>query len=83
MQVELIGDCYLALVGGPHPCTDHADRAAALAVAMQVLPLRARTPAHVHMMAPTTCVPACHASIYLHEERSLCALARLPLREGV
>ena len=68
MQVELIGDCYLALVGGPHPCTDHADRAAALAVAMQVLPLRALTPAHVHMMAPVTscvrfCVPRKHLPV--------------------
>ncbi len=32
--MELIGDCYLALAGGPRPCPDHADRAAALASAM-------------------------------------------------
>ena len=30
VQVETIGDCYIAVAGGPQPCRDHADRAVLL-----------------------------------------------------
>jgi len=29
-KVETIGDCYIAVAGGPQPCRDHADRAVLL-----------------------------------------------------
>ncbi len=32
--MELIGDCYFAVAGGPNPCADAADRCAQLGLAM-------------------------------------------------
>jgi class 3 adenylate cyclase len=33
-KVETIGDCYIAVIGGPQPCEDHADRAIILAASI-------------------------------------------------
>lgn len=33
-KIKTLGDCYMAAAGVPEPCADHAERAAALALAM-------------------------------------------------
>ena len=33
-KIKTIGDCYMAVAGAPEPCADHAERAAAMALAM-------------------------------------------------
>ena len=36
-KIKTIGDAYMAVAGVPHPCADHAERAATTALAMQAL----------------------------------------------